>query len=157
MALREVLRLHGDEILLCTHDGWVSRGQLNKNEVERAILSATGFNLQVEEKELTSHWLSQNCKIQENNSQNTNYSDANQWITIFQENFCSSSTCPSSGVLVISTLPAWNRPEGVFGPASKNKTSKKTTGGRLKSEEPQNCGKPAKIWATKSEIGRAHV
>jgi hypothetical protein len=51
-ALRAVVRLHGPRILLCIHDGWVTRERLSIPECERVILDETGLPLRIEEKHL---------------------------------------------------------------------------------------------------------
>lgn len=52
LILKTVITLHGEDILLCMHDGWVSRKRLNCSELENAIFTATGFELKIEEKQL---------------------------------------------------------------------------------------------------------
>jgi len=80
IALRVVLRLHGHSILLCMHDGWVSDKRLDKDQLETAILSATGFPLKIEEKQLRKSCESVKAKIREDDSKNTDYFNADQWF-----------------------------------------------------------------------------
>lgn len=51
-ALKAVVDTFGEEIVLCVHDGWVSRSRLDCAQLERLILDAIGVNLTVEEKRL---------------------------------------------------------------------------------------------------------
>ena len=48
-ALHAVVGKYGEDIILCMHDGWVSRKKLDVGELERVIQNATGFNLDVKE------------------------------------------------------------------------------------------------------------
>lgn len=54
LALREVVKLHGERILLCMHDGWVSREKLDLHQCEAAIRRVTGLPLSIEEVRLVS-------------------------------------------------------------------------------------------------------
>jgi hypothetical protein len=49
LILKAVVSQYGEDILLCMHDGWVSRRRLNLNELEHLIEKTTGLRLQVEE------------------------------------------------------------------------------------------------------------
>ena len=51
-ALQAVVKNYGDRILLCMHDGWVSRERLDREEVEALIKATTGLRLTVEEQQL---------------------------------------------------------------------------------------------------------
>lgn len=51
-ALREIVRLHGDRIVLCLHDGWVSRDRLDVPACEAAVQAATGIPFRIEEERL---------------------------------------------------------------------------------------------------------
>ena len=124
-ALREVLRLRSKNILLCLHDGWVSDMRLATDQLETAILSATGFALKIEENQLTKSWESAKAKIHEDNSQNTDYFNKDHWFKYFENKFCSTNTLPPSGGLVVSCCPAWNRLDGISGPASRSVAARK--------------------------------
>lgn len=51
-ALREIVRRFGSRILLCLHDGWVTREPLDVAECEAAVLRGTGLHLRIEAKRL---------------------------------------------------------------------------------------------------------
>lgn len=51
-ALRAVVRVHRGDVLLCLHDGWVTRDRINVAGCERAIFEATGIHLCIEENQL---------------------------------------------------------------------------------------------------------
>jgi hypothetical protein len=52
LALKTVVAHHQQDILLCMHDGWVSRTQLDCNQLQDSIFRATGFDLGIEEVQL---------------------------------------------------------------------------------------------------------
>jgi len=52
LALKTVVTQHGEEILLCMHDGWVSRRRLDLKKLKRIIYAATSFELEIEEQRL---------------------------------------------------------------------------------------------------------
>jgi hypothetical protein len=52
LALKTVMEKYKEKILLPMHDGWISSERLDKHELEALIKEATGFDLEVEEKQL---------------------------------------------------------------------------------------------------------
>ena len=52
LALKTVVAQHGQDILLCMHDGWVSRTKLDRKQLQDSIFRATGFDLGIEEVQL---------------------------------------------------------------------------------------------------------
>ena len=52
LALKAVVAEYGEDILLCMHDGWVSRRRLDCDQLELLIKRATGFDLEIEEQQL---------------------------------------------------------------------------------------------------------
>ncbi len=52
LALKSVVAHHAEDILLCMHDGWVSRHRLDCDQLKDLIWSATGFELEIEEQQL---------------------------------------------------------------------------------------------------------
>jgi hypothetical protein len=52
LALKTVVTQHGEDILLCMHDGWVSRRRLDLKKLKRIIYAATSFELEIEEQRL---------------------------------------------------------------------------------------------------------
>ena len=62
-ALKAVIAEHGDEILLCMHDGWVARRRLNCEQLKALINSATGFELDIEEHKLPKYLPSKDQEV----------------------------------------------------------------------------------------------
>ena len=52
LALKTVVAQHGQNILLCMHDGWVARTKLDCKQLQDSIFRATGFELGIEEAQL---------------------------------------------------------------------------------------------------------
>jgi hypothetical protein len=52
LALKTVVAQHGQDILLCMHDGWVSRTKLDCKQLQDSIFRTTGFDLGIEEAQL---------------------------------------------------------------------------------------------------------
>lgn len=52
LALKSVVAKYGEDILLCMHDGWVSRHRLDCNQLKSLIKTTTGFELEIEEHQL---------------------------------------------------------------------------------------------------------
>jgi hypothetical protein len=52
LALKTVVTEHRQDILLCMHDGWVSRTKLDCKQLQDSIFRATGFDLGIEEVQL---------------------------------------------------------------------------------------------------------
>jgi hypothetical protein len=52
LTLKTVVDQHRQDILLCMHDGWVSRTQLDCKQLQDSIFRATGFELGIEEVQL---------------------------------------------------------------------------------------------------------
>jgi hypothetical protein len=52
LTLKTVVAQHSQDILLCMHDGWVSRNKLDCNQLQDLIFRATGFELGIEEAQL---------------------------------------------------------------------------------------------------------
>jgi len=52
LALKTVVTEHQQDILLCMHDGWVSRTKLDRKQLQDSIFRATGFDLGIEEVQL---------------------------------------------------------------------------------------------------------
>lgn len=52
LALKSVVAKYGEGILLCMHDGWVSRHRLDCDQLKILIKTATGFELEIEEHQL---------------------------------------------------------------------------------------------------------
>ena len=92
LALKTVVATHGDNILLCMHDGWVSRRRLDCDQLEAEIFSATGFDLEIEEKQLPKYSPAQDGEL--------------AW------NFADST--PVSGGFVVSNASGWNAPANVY-------------------------------------------
>lgn len=52
LALKTVVAQHGQDILLCMHDGWVSQTKLDCKQLQDSIFRATGFDLGIEQVQL---------------------------------------------------------------------------------------------------------
>lgn len=52
LALKTVVAQYGQDILLCMHDGWVSRTKLDCKQLQDSIFRTTGFDLGIEEAQL---------------------------------------------------------------------------------------------------------
>jgi hypothetical protein len=52
LTLKTVVAQHCQDILLCMHDGWISRTKLDCNQLQDSIFRATGFDLGIEEVQL---------------------------------------------------------------------------------------------------------
>jgi hypothetical protein len=94
LILKTVITLHGEDILLCMHDGWISRKRLNCNDLELAISNATGFNLKIEEKQLPKYMPIKGAEP--------------AWPF-------SDSSPTQRGSLVVSASSDWNAKDGVHG------------------------------------------
>ena len=93
LALKCVIAHYGEDILLCMHDGWVSRHRLDCDQLKNLIKSATGFKLEIEEKQLPKY-------------QPTSEGDP-AW------RFADST--PVTGGFYISASSNWNTPNNVKG------------------------------------------
>jgi hypothetical protein len=94
LTLKAVVTEHGEDILLCMHDGWVSRRRLNCSKLQNLIYVATGFELEIEEQKLPKYAPTLNS------SGGWGFSD---------------STPVAKGGLVVSASPAWNTKTNVRG------------------------------------------
>ena len=54
-ALKAIVRIHADDIVLLQHDGFVARRRLDCASLERAVMEATGYLLQMEEEQINLH------------------------------------------------------------------------------------------------------
>ena len=93
LALKAVIAQHGEDILLCMHDGWVSRRRLDCGQLKASIYSVTGFDLEIEEQQLPK------------------YSPAQDGVQAWR--FADST--PVYGGLVVSNSSGWNAPDNVHG------------------------------------------
>lgn len=110
LCLQTVVRQYGSNILLCMHDGWISRVPLDTAVLENELFKATGLILSIEsavigEDKIHSPILS---KPQEFN--------INQYVTELSKSFSASNTLSPVGGLVVSLVPSWNRIVGISGP-----------------------------------------
>jgi hypothetical protein len=87
LSLKAVVTEHGEDILLCMHDGWVSSRRLNSSKLQDLIYAATGFELEIEEQILPKYAPTLD------GSGDWGFSD---------------STPVGKGGLVVSNAPAWN-------------------------------------------------
>jgi len=55
LALKSVVAHHAEGILLCMHDGWFSRQRLDCDQLKDLVKSATDFELEIEEQQLTKY------------------------------------------------------------------------------------------------------
>jgi hypothetical protein len=93
LALKSVIATHGQDILLCMHDGWVARKKLDCDDLQSVIFQATGFDLQIEEKRLPKYRPEVTGKL--------------VW-PFSKSNY-------KKGGLIVSASSSWNTPEGVHG------------------------------------------
>lgn len=112
LALKTVMDHCGEKILLPMHDGWISSERLDRLELERLIKEATGFDLEVEEKQLPKFppkWVdSQTSDVTQNSLVKANTLRIN-----FEEMFDKPSIV-KPGSFILSTGPEWNEPKGIF-------------------------------------------
>ncbi len=94
LTLKAVVTEHGEDILLCMHDGWVSRRRLNCSTLQDLIYAATGFELEIEEQKLPKYAPTLD------GSGGWGFSD---------------STPVAKGGLVVSASPAWSTKDNVSG------------------------------------------
>lgn len=94
LTLKTVVSHYGEDILLCMHDGWVSRKRLSCSDLETAIFHATGFELKIEEKQLPKYMPIEGAEP--------------AWPF-------SDSSPVQRGSLIISASSDWNTKDGVRG------------------------------------------
>ena len=100
LALKTVVTEHQQDILLCMHDGWVSRTNLDRNQLQDSIFSATGFDLGIEEVQLPKYQPTEGAEP--------------AWP------FADST--PTNGGLWVSMSSDWNTKDGVHGIVSRPET-----------------------------------
>jgi hypothetical protein len=100
-VLQAVVKRYGDQILLCMHDGWVSRERIDCEEVEVLIEAETGFRLRVEEKKLP--------KYSPPEGRGEQWSFGGKPIT-------------EGGGFVVTTSPQWSVPSSVNGRRTRKET-----------------------------------
>jgi hypothetical protein len=93
VALKTVIAHHGEDILLCMHDGWVSRRRLDCDKLKNLIHAATGFELEIEEQQLP------------------------KYLPMMDRPFAwhFSDSKPTKGGFVVSNSSQWNVSENVYG------------------------------------------
>jgi hypothetical protein len=108
LALKTVVTKHQQDILLCMHDGWVSRTKLDCKQLQDSIFRATGFDLGIEEVKLPKYQPPEGAEP--------------AWP------FADST--PTNGGIILSTSSEWNTKDGVSGivsrPDTKFKNKKKS-------------------------------
>jgi hypothetical protein len=100
LALKTVVTEHPQDILLCMHDGWVSRTQLDCNQLQDSIFRATGFDLGIEEVQLPKYMPTEGAEP--------------AWP------FADST--PTNGGIILSASFDWNTKDGVHGIVSRPDT-----------------------------------
>lgn len=100
LALKTVVDQHRQDILLCMHDGWVSRTQLDCKQLQDSIFRATGFDLGIEEVQLPKYMPTEGAEP--------------AWP------FADST--PTNGGFWISGSSDWNTKDGVHGIVSRPDT-----------------------------------
>ena len=103
LALKTVVTEHQQDILLCMHDGWVSRTKLDRNQLQDSIFSATGFDLGIEEMQLPKYMPTEGAEP--------------AWP------FADST--PTNGGIILSASSDWNTKDGVHGIVSRPDTKLK--------------------------------
>lgn len=93
LALKSVVAKYGEDILLCMHDGWVSRRRLDCYQLKHLIKTATGFELEVEEQQLPKY------KAASDGDPAWRFADST----------------PVTGGLYVSASSNWNTPKNVKG------------------------------------------
>jgi hypothetical protein len=93
LTLKTVIEHCGKDILLCMHDGWVSRRRLDCDKLKSLIYSATGFDLEIEEQQLPKYLPEVGL--------------GSAWRFM--------DSTPVVGGFVISNSPQWNAPKNVYG------------------------------------------
>ena len=104
LALKTVVTEHQQDILLCMHDGWVSRTKLDRKQLQDSIFRATGFDLGIEEVQLPKYMPTEGAEP--------------AWP------FADST--PVHGGFWISQSSEWNTKDGVRGIVSRPDTKFKT-------------------------------
>lgn len=104
LALKTVVAQHGEDILLCMHDGWVSRRRLDPKKLKKIILAATSFELEIEEQQLPKYHAT---------TEGT-----------FAWNF--SDSTPITDGLVLTVASQWNAPKNALGRWSRTDLSRVT-------------------------------
>ena len=100
LALKTVVTKHQLDILLCMHDGWVSRTKLDCKQLQDSIFSATGFDLGIEEAQLPKYQPPEGAEP--------------AW------SFADST--PTNGLFEVSMSSDWNTKDGVHGIVSRPDT-----------------------------------
>ena len=103
LALKTVVSEHQQDILLCMHDGWVSRTKLDCKQLQDSIFRATGFDLGIEEAQLPKYQPPEGAEP--------------AWP------FADST--PANGGFWISMSSDWNTKDGVSGVISRPDTKHK--------------------------------
>jgi len=105
LTLKAVITEHGEDILLCMHDGWVSRRRLNCSKLQDLIFEETGFELEIEEQKLPKYA--------------PTLDGSGDW------GFSDSTPVAKSG-LVVSASPAWNTKANVHGRVTRTDLPRKS-------------------------------
>jgi hypothetical protein len=100
LALKTVVAQHGQDILLCMHDGWVSRTKLNCNQLQDSIFRTTGFELGIEEVQLPKYMPTEGA----------------------EPTWPFADSTPVQGGLWVSQSSDWNTKDGVHGVVSRPDT-----------------------------------
>ena len=111
LALKTVMDYFGEKILLPMHDGWISSERLDRIELERLIKGATGFDLEVEEKQLPKFppkWVDYQTSDQTQNS----LVKANTLSINFDEMFDKPADVKPDS-FIVSNSPQWSESDGV--------------------------------------------
>jgi hypothetical protein len=106
LTLKTVVDQHRQDILLCMHDGWVSRTQLDCKQLQDSIFRATGFDLGIEEVQLPKYRPTEGAEP--------------AWP------FADST--PTNGGIILSASSDWNTKDGVQGIVSRPDTKFKKKG-----------------------------
>ena len=105
LTLKAVVNEHGEDILLCMHDGWVSRRRLNCSKLQDLIFEATGFELEIEEQKLPKYA--------------PTLDGSGGW------GFSDLTPVPKGG-LVVSASPAWSTKDNVRGRVTRTDLPRKS-------------------------------
>jgi hypothetical protein len=100
LTLKTVVVQHCQDILLCMHDGWISRTKLDCTQLQDSIFSATGFDLGIEEAHLPKYMPTEGVEP--------------AWP------FADST--PTNGGIILSASSDWNTKDGVHGIVSRPDT-----------------------------------
>lgn len=129
-ALMAVVRQYGDNVQLCVHDGWVTREQIDLNEVTCLIRDAIGIDVEIEETFLRPLPVPVPAAVDAAEVQTTCHpvtecpgeaaadplpdraGSSAAWPV---EPGAATSAEPVKGSLIVSNSPKWNRPRHYIG------------------------------------------